>query len=260
MEQSGISAYNILNIDKTCTLEDLKKQFKKLAVKYHPDKGGDKNIFNLVVTSFRTVHREIKAKEDQKEFFQLKSDYKSDHKRNSSQEKFVVAKEGFGDKFNKYFNENKTKNTNFEKGYDGFINEAEVKTSEKHYKLRKYKEPEGSVLSKLQFEELGTNMKDFSGRNDDMHKLQFMDYQYAHTTSKLIEPDLVEKRQEFKSFDDITSKRKNENFELTDHEKKYYEKLHNLNDKKEQKRLANFQKYQNYLSQHSESINQLLIQ
>lgn len=255
----GVSPYTILNISQDCNIDQLKKQFKALAVKYHPDKGGDKNIFNLMVASFKVVHKDLKNKEDQKEFYQLKKDFKEETPVVES-ERCFVAKDGFSEKFNKHFNDNKTRNENFEKGYDGFINEAEVKTSEKHYKLRKYKEPEGSVLSKLQFEELGTTLNDFSGRNDDMHKLQFMDYQYAHTTSKLIEPEMVGKRQEFKSMDDIQSKRKNENFELTNNEKKYYEKIHNMNDKKEQKRINNLEKYHNYLSKHNESISKLFVE
>jgi curved DNA-binding protein CbpA len=259
MENNGVSPYNILNISPNCTIDQLRTQFKTLAVKYHPDKGGDANVFNLMVASFKVVHKDLKNKQDQKEFYQLKNDFKEETPLVET-DRFVVAKDGFGEKFNKHFNENKTRDENVEKGYEGFINESEVKTSEKHYKLRKYKEPEGSVLSKLQFEELGTKVTDFSGRNDDMHKLQFMDYQYAHTTSKLIEPEMVEKRQEFKSMDDIQTRRKNENFELTNTEKKYYEKIHNMNDKKEQKRISNLEKYHHYLSKHNESVGKLFIQ
>jgi curved DNA-binding protein CbpA len=246
-------------VSPNCTIDELKKQFKNMAVKYHPDKGGDNNIFNLMVSSFKTIHNDLKAKDEQKEFYQLKKDFKQDTPVEDN-EMFKIAKDGFGEKFNKFFNENKTRDENFEKGYESFINESEIKTSEKHYKLKKYKEPEGSILCKLQFEELGTKVKDFSGRNDDMHRLQFMDYQYAHTTSKLIEPELVSARQEFKSFDDIQSKRKNENFELTNQEKRYYEKINNLNDKKEQKRITNFQKYQHYLNKHDESVGKLFIE
>lgn len=37
--------YKILEVDKSSTIEDVKKSFKRLAVKYHPDKNrGDKSI------------------------------------------------------------------------------------------------------------------------------------------------------------------------------------------------------------------------
>lgn len=252
----SISPYNVLNIHQSCTLDEVKNQFKKLAVKYHPDKGGDKNIFNLLVHSFKQIVKDINDKTSDKDFQTLKTEYK--HSKNTEQN-FVVANDGFHDKFNKYFNDNRTKDSNFERGYSNFISAPEVKTSQKHYKLKKYKEPEGSILSKLQFEELGTTIKDYSGKNDDIHKLQYMDYQYAHTTSKLIDPDLVKHRDEFKSLNDIKKKRSLENFSMTDNEKMYYEKLSLMNDKKEQKRIANLQKYDNYLDNHNASISQLSI-
>ena len=235
----------------------MKNQFKKLAVQYHPDKGGDKNIFNLLVHSFKQIIKDIKDKESDKSFHTLKTEHK--HSINTDTD-YVVANDGFQDKFNRYFNENKTKDTNFERGYDIFISEPEVKTSQKHYKLKKYKEPEGSVLSKLQFEELGTTTKDYSGKNDNIHKLQYMDYQYAHTTSKLIDPDMVKHRNEFKSLNDIKQKRSSENFSMTDDEKTYYEKLSVMNDRKEQKRIANIHKYDKYLDIHNTSISKLSIQ
>lgn len=253
----SISPYNVLNIHPTCTLDEVKNQFKKLAVQYHPDKGGDKNIFNLLVHSFKQIVKDINDKTSDKDFHTLKTEYKHS---NNTETNFVVANDGFNDKFNKFFNDNRTKDSNFERGYANFISEPEVKTSQKHYKLKKYKEPEGSILSKLQFEELGTTTKDYSGKNDNIHKLQYMDYQYAHTTSKLIEPDLVKHRNEFKSLNDIKQKRSTENFSMTDNEKSYYEKLSLINDRKEQKRIANLHKYDNYLDNHNTSISQLTIQ
>ena len=41
--------YNILGVDKNATQEDIKKAFKKLAHKYHPDKeGGDEAKFKEI--------------------------------------------------------------------------------------------------------------------------------------------------------------------------------------------------------------------
>ena len=244
-----ISPYEILHITPDCTIDELKSQFKKLACKYHPDKGGDKYLFNLIVSSFKEIHKNIRAKEGDKQFYNLKTDYKETTKNTDD---FRVASDGFQEKFNKFFDQNKTKDPTFERGYDKFIKESEVKTSEKHYKIQKYKEPEGSISSKLPFQELGTTMKDFSGKNDDIRKLQYMDYHYAHTTSKLIEPSMLEKRQEFKDFNDIKKQRANTNFELNDNDKQYYERINNYKNKKEQKRIKKLNNYDSYLQSHNE--------
>lgn len=248
----NISSYDVLQIHRDCTIDELKTKFKQLACKHHPDKGGDKHIFNLIVNSFKNIHRDIRAKESDKQFYTLKQD----HKQNDIDNKpdYRVAKDGFQEKFNKFFNENKTVDQNFERGYDKFIGESDVKTSHKHYKIKKYKEPEGSVSSKLPFQELGATIRDYSGKNDDLHKLQYMDYQYAHTTSKLIDPDMVEKRQEFKDYNDIKKQRANAKFELTDKDMKYYERINEYKDKKEQKRIAKLIDYDQYLDNHNKQL------
>ncbi len=37
--------YKVLELDENATAEDIKKQYKKIALKSHPDKGGDQNKF-----------------------------------------------------------------------------------------------------------------------------------------------------------------------------------------------------------------------
>ena len=256
--ENKISSYDILQIHRDCTIDELKAQFKKLAFKHHPDKGGDKHIFNIIVDSFKDIHKDIRARESDKQFYSLKEDHKQNEINNKPD--YRVAKDGFQEKFNKFFNENKTKDYNFERGYDSFINESNVKTSHKHYKIQKYKEPEGSISSKLPFQELGTITKDYSGKNDDNHKLQYMDYQYAHTTSKLIDPEMIIKRQEFKDYNDIKKQRANTCFDLTDNDKKLYDKINQYKDKREQKRIAKLASYDNYLENHSRKVNTQLLQ
>ena len=259
-------AYKLLNVHPNSSIDEVRSSFKKLAVKYHPDKGGDANIFNLIVDGFKTILQHLKTSKEQKEHYELKSHSKSTDKTDNNVIKpvFKLSSDNntdeFNSKFNQFFNKHKTVDENSERGYQKFIDEVDVKTSKNHYKLQKYKEPEGSIQCKsLGFHELGNNTKDYSGKNHDMNKLQYMDYQYAHTTSKLIDPELVKQREQYESIDQLRSKRETESFDLTDKEKQYYEKMNIREKKKELQRINNLQQFDNYLNNHQIQINTLKI-
>ena len=55
--------YNILNVDKNSTIDEIKKQYKKLAVKYHPDKGGDPEEFKKISEAYSVLSDESKRYE-----------------------------------------------------------------------------------------------------------------------------------------------------------------------------------------------------
>jgi curved DNA-binding protein CbpA len=55
MTDSKINYYNILKVNKQSSLEDIKKSYKKLAVKYHPDKGGDPEIFKNISEAYQVL-------------------------------------------------------------------------------------------------------------------------------------------------------------------------------------------------------------
>ena len=45
--------YNVLGVDKKATPDDIKKAFRKLAHKYHPDKGGtDESKFKEITEAY----------------------------------------------------------------------------------------------------------------------------------------------------------------------------------------------------------------
>lgn len=52
---SKINYYEILEINKQASLEEIKKSYKKLAIKHHPDKGGDPDYFNNISEAYQVL-------------------------------------------------------------------------------------------------------------------------------------------------------------------------------------------------------------
>ena len=47
--------YQLLGIDKSATQNEIKKAYRKLAIKYHPDKGGDPEKFKELGTAYQIL-------------------------------------------------------------------------------------------------------------------------------------------------------------------------------------------------------------
>ena len=47
--------YNILGVDRNASQEEIKKAYRKLAQKHHPDKGGDAEMFKKISASYDTL-------------------------------------------------------------------------------------------------------------------------------------------------------------------------------------------------------------
>lgn len=253
---SKSDAYKLLNLSPKCTLDNLKKQYKNLVMKYHPDKGGSAYLFDVLNDSFKIVYNDINNNE--KSYHELKTNHKQYSKTQSTQVR--TADDSFNEKFNKVFEENKMADPIFDRGYENFIQETEVKTNKKNYEIKKYTEPEPQYLSKLNYTELGVNkIKDYSGRNDDKRDLQFMDYKTAHTTGKLIDETQVSMRESYKNIETLKAKRENENFSMNDEEKNLYETIQRRKDKKEQKRIISLKEQEQINEQYNNRMNKLFI-
>ena len=47
--------YSILGVSKDCTQDEIKKSFKKLALKHHPDKGGNDEKFKEIQQAYECL-------------------------------------------------------------------------------------------------------------------------------------------------------------------------------------------------------------
>jgi curved DNA-binding protein CbpA len=259
MKLSEIEASKLLGLSINCNMDQLKTQFKKLAKKYHPDKGGDEYLFNVLSDAYRIMHKRIKRNIEERDFIQLKQDAKENIV--FSRDNQVVADEGFIKKFNKLFDENRLEDPVMDRGYDEFMkmDEIEVKSNSQISKFR-LPAPQSSSKS-LNFTELGKCKEDdFSGKNDSSARLHYMDYREAHMTSKLVNTNEIKKRDTYKNLNDIEKKRKSQNFKVTPEEEYYYKKLDEIEKKEEQSRLDNLKRLDTLYEKHSETVKGLFLQ
>lgn len=47
--------YDILGVKEDSSAEDIKKAFKKAAIKHHPDRGGDKKKFQEINEAYQVI-------------------------------------------------------------------------------------------------------------------------------------------------------------------------------------------------------------
>lgn len=69
--------YSILGIPPDSSEEDIKKKFRELVKKYHPDKGGDPKKFKEILEAYMILSDEGKRKEYDYEFFYNKEDFEN---------------------------------------------------------------------------------------------------------------------------------------------------------------------------------------
>ena len=186
------------------------------------------------------------------------------------------------EKFNRYFEDNKLKDEVYEVGYKEWMEKHEVKEAPKfrgsfnsngfnnhfekhaqvakdHKQLIKYQEPEALVaVKRLGFTELGQdNIDDFSGENKSIKHLNYMDYKIAHTTSRIVDPNTVN-RQDFRNIQELERARENVSYQMTEQELVDMMKRQKLQQKMEDKRQATLQAQDRRVEQHYERLNGLL--
>jgi curved DNA-binding protein CbpA len=60
---NDIDYYKILKLKKDCSKEDIENTFRKLSKKYHPDRGGDTEVYSLIQDAYQTLINDTDRKE-----------------------------------------------------------------------------------------------------------------------------------------------------------------------------------------------------
>lgn len=272
--------YKILDLPREFTLDQLRTRYKTIAVKVHPDKpGGSDYLFKLVTNAYKQLVREHDARSSDKPFYDLRKVSRT----KQSADATSSTKSSFNIKhFNAMFDENKVPDT-AEQGYkewmatnapptqgkkssgkfnlDTFNTDFEKQpVATNGQSVVKYAEPAPMVssASKVVCSELGIeNVTDFSG--DSQKGLAFSDYKLAHTTSRLVSNDMVEKsRGDYDNMDSLEKDRSYVRYVMNDDEMKAHEDNVRKQERAERHRLQAVKKRDALIEHHYRQLSTLM--
>jgi len=240
IDMKTIDPYEVLNLPKTFTWNELKESYRALAINTHPDKqGGNKDIFNIVTYSFEKLAKEYEKRKKDLSHKELKHNselyfnkYSSEKNENTCEIEENNAGESFTSKFNNNFEKCKMEDDCIDFGYgekmeestkireditidkitkkkinNESFNELFNKNVPVYKQLVKYIEPEAMVLSKsLNYTELGGKKPDdYSSSYDKNNSLAYTDYMRAHDGTRLVDPSSIKNVKMFNNVDDYES-------------------------------------------------------
>ena len=288
-----LNHYEVLNVSKDFTWEELKDSFRKLAINTHPDKpGGNKELFNIITYSFKKLASEYKKRNSNIDHHQLKklsNEYFDKITINNIPHPSTISEdEPFSTKFNRNFNKCRVYDDDFDFGYGEKMDESSKvredisidkiikkdKIDNKSFndlfnknvpvnkQLVKYKEPEPLVLAKsLNFTELGGKKSDdYTSSMEKTSTLSYTDYMLAHNGTRLIDNSIIKESKQFKSIEEYKAYSDNKA------EKKLNKKELQLQELKKQKeeidenkRLERLKKYDKSVEKSFNKANKLFL-
>jgi DNA mismatch repair ATPase MutL len=268
--------YKVLNLDRDFTLDQLKKNYKRLALQLHPDKNVVKpedagRVFQLLTNCYKTLLREHEARQSDKPFFELRN-----AARTSEASPVLPPAPHDGkfdvDRFNKVFSENAIEDA-YSKGYSTWIEKSAVnpmkaaaKEQRQEHAIIKHQHPQPfavAVKSKMEFYELGVDaINDFSADRDGVvgkSGVTFMDYKRSWTTTKIVDPDKVKPKKEYKNIQELEAERANISYTLSAREAARQEKIEALKQKREHERVEALRQHDALIAQQFERVNRLML-
>lgn len=275
--------YKILGVPKNFTAEQLKDAYKKLVIVLHPDKPtGNAHLFKIVTDAFRTLAKELKARNSDKQFYELKSAFQQQPVNPVTNVEYPDSKSFNIDRFNQIYEKNRLE-TATDIGYDDFLRNEKIGKAKDFNKkftnesfnshfdkavrvqqnkhLVKYTEPEPLLLGKkIQFTELGVdNIDDFSGENMSKHGLHFMDLKVAHTTNRIIDPKTVNERKDYRTIEQLENDRANISYKMSTHDLQEYQRRKLIEEQKENKRIETQMRLDQMSQEQFEKVHKLML-
>jgi curved DNA-binding protein CbpA len=268
---------------------EIKKAYRNLALKYHPDKGGSEEIFKILTKAYLYLLKKTNGDNYvEKGFMDLKGNFEKEH---PSQQAPRTSSEDFNVKnFNKIFEDNRLENEDVDYGYGDWKTEDTREEPKKIFNEKFTADVFNSVFNELKknnattqdvivYEDpkpltvsnrFGYSDVDYK-RSDDYSKeydiqdgssrqgIYYMDYKRAYTETTLINPEAVRSKQQFKNMEEAQQAREKQDFTMTDEERAYFADKKRREDEQEEQRLSRLKGRDNRLEQHSNTVNRLLM-
>tara|TARA_B110000971_G_scaffold211557_1_gene239978 strand:+ start:397 stop:1467 length:1071 start_codon:yes stop_codon:yes gene_type:complete len=118
--------YKILEIEREYTPELLKQKYKEMALKYHPDKGGNVEVFQDITKSYIYLLKKYKENMPDKQIFDLKDEFADFTDNQKGNKNILMGDRNFSlNNFNNAFDEN-FKTTS--RGYGDFLKNGTIDT------------------------------------------------------------------------------------------------------------------------------------
>lgn len=288
----GFNPYDILGLEDEFTFHDVKKAYKKLALKTHPDKGGNAHLFEMVTKAYMYILEEFKKQKTSKDYNELKNESKQNIEQQKTYVNTNLERDGFNvNKFNRIYSDNKLKDV-YDDGYGEWMDkrtderedidienifsdkfninifnstfDEDKNTDVDNLQLIEIIEPSPMQLSnRLKFTTLGDKkINDFSKNYNvnNVNSLDYSDYKKAHTQTKLINVNKYKSRKSYRNITDFKHSRKNQKMTLNEKEKEYFSTKKEKEYLEEQKRLHRLKQKDILIEKHFKKMNKLMIQ
>jgi curved DNA-binding protein CbpA len=285
---TDIDPYKVLSLPKNFTVEQLRSQYKKIALSVHPDKpGGSEYLFKMVTACYKKLAKQIDMRKMDKQYHQLKTEsaaYIERQQPTAPKKSNVGTKQFDAARFNQLFEKHRLPDVN-DDGYGSWMapstqerEDIDIKNTFGKYntdsfnkrfdeipiksttKVSRFAEPTALASSAgVPCSELGVSkVSDFSAPLITGKSLNYMDYKRAHSTTRLIDSNKVSVK-EWRSVEELEHDRAKTSFVMSDDQRRAYERQRYEQDLREKKRLENLRMRDNVIEKHYNQLNKLML-
>lgn len=283
LQKQNVNALKLFSLDNKYTIDELKRSYKKLAMKTHPDRnGGNKEKFQVVTKCYFLLLERLKKEEEEKPFYDLKSSSQS-FRQTQSVDRDEPGQNFNIRKFNSIFEQHKLYNPD-DDGYESWISD-ESNTPEKqpeifsnkfnldvfnntfnNYKdqdinnqIVEFKEPQAMVsCDRMGYTEIDQKGKGNFTKNPETNSLGYSDLKKAYTQGNLINPNQVQVK-EYQSIDQLENERGNISYDMSPEDIQMRELQRRQEEEEEERRLYRIQQRDSVISDNYSQVHQNML-